>query len=518
MREQSRILITAPKSGSGKTTVTCGILAALKARGLGLTSLKCGPDYIDPMFHRAVLGIRTGNLDSFFTGPEMTRRLLAHHAAGTDITVIEGAMGYFDGLGGVSVRGSSFETGSVTETPAILVADGKGASVTLAAVIRGIASFEPDERTGAGLPERPLQVRRRPDNGIAGIILNRVSPMYYPRLKEVIERETGIPVLGCFPVIKDLEVPSRHLGLVSPEELTSTEQWVRAVGEQAAKYIDLDRLLRIAETAPRIGGGAADEPEHTPGYGGGPERKPGSGVPGAETAQDAAAPAVTKKERPPVRVAVSSDEAFSFLYEENLYILRSLGAEIVPFSPLRDAALPTGTDGMILCGGYPERFAKELSANGSMRAEVAAAVRGGIPCIAECGGFLYLQQSLEDESGTVWPMCGVLDGRGFRTGGLRRFGYLTAVTNRDGLYGPKGTVLRGHEFHHWDTERNGDGMTMTKPLSGRTEQGVVYTPTLAAGFPHFYYPGCVGAADAFLKACARQRDKARRHHESDQLG
>ena len=481
MREQSRILITAPKSGSGKTTVTCGILAALKARGLGLTSLKCGPDYIDPMFHRAVLGIRTGNLDSFFTGPEMTRRLLAHHAAGTDITVIEGAMGYFDGLGGVSVRGSSFETGSVTETPAILVADGKGASVTLAAVIRGIASFEPDERTGAGLPERPLQVRRRPDNGIAGIILNRVSPMYYPRLKEVIERETGIPVLGCFPVIKDLEVPSRHLGLVSPEELTSTEQWVRAVGEQAAKYIDLDRLLRIAETAPRIGGGAAEE-------------------------------------RPPVRVAVSSDEAFSFLYEENLYILRSLGAEIVPFSPLRDAALPTGTDGMILCGGYPERFAKELSANGSMRAEVAAAVRGGIPCIAECGGFLYLQQSLEDESGTVWPMCGVLDGRGFRTGGLRRFGYLTAVTNRDGLYGPKGTVLRGHEFHHWDTERNGDGMTMTKPLSGRTEQGVVYTPTLAAGFPHFYYPGCVGAADAFIKACARQRDKSRRHHESDQLG
>ena len=459
-RSEARILIAAPKSGSGKTTVTCALLGALKAKGIQVRACKCGPDYIDPMFHRLVLGIPSGNLDTFFTDEAMTGAILKKHAEGADLTVLEGAMGFFDGRGGTSGRGSACEIASVTKTPVILVADAKGASVSLAAVVRGLLSFEAQSSL--------------PGNGIAGVILNRVSASYYPRLKAVIEENCGVPVLGYLPQMRELSVPSRHLGLISPGELEDAQLWTETITRQAEATIDLDTVLGIAEAA--------------------------AAIPGRSGVFEKRIPKLSET----VRIAVARDEAFSFYYEENDMVLKEMGAELVPFSPLHDRELPQDIDGLILGGGYPELFVKALK-KGEIRKVIRKAVRNGLPCIAECGGFLYLNRTLEDAEGHSGKMAGVLNGHGFPTGKLCRFGYCEAKTLRGGLFGDAGTVLRGHEFHHWDTDANGDGMLLTKPLSGKTEAGVVYTDTLAAGFPHFYYAGCPDAAYAFLEKCRRRK-------------
>ena len=201
---------------------------------------------------------------------------------------------------------------------------------------------------------------------------------------------------------------------------------------------------------------------------------------------------------------MARDEAFSFYYEENDTVLRYLGAELIPFSPLRDAALPEDTDGVILGGGYPELFAERLQES-PVRKQLSDLLRGGLPCIAECGGFLFLQETLETADGRAFEMAGVLPGRAYPAGRLVRFGYLEARTVTPGLFGKAGTRLRGHEFHHWDTEMRGTGMQLMKPLTGKEEAAVVYTDTLAAGFPHFYYPSCPDAAVSFLKRCEEYR-------------
>ena len=472
-----RIMITAAKSGCGKTTVTCAVLAALKTRGIRMSAAKCGPDYIDPMFHRAVLEVPSCNLDSFFTDDVTVRSLLALHAedAGRpDLTVIEGAMGYFDGLSGISSRASAYETGTVTQTPALLVLDVKGAGISAAAEAEGFLHFVPDVRAGS-----------RRNNGICGFLLNRVSPGFYPKLKNAVECSTGLPVLGFLPQNARLELPSRHLGLCAPEEMASQREWLRVLAGQAEKTIDLDRILEIGGNAPEI----PEEDVRSL-----PERAAALVKERGDASGAAAFPG--KKAGP--RIAVARDEAFSFLYEENLRMLRMLGAEIVFFSPLRDEELPCGTGGLILPGGYPERFARELSGNERMRQSVRENIRAGLPCAAECGGFLYLLEQLEDDRGQCYPMAGVLPGTGRPRGRLVRFGYFDGETRADGLFGPAGMRLRGHEFHYWDTESCGDGMVLRKPMSGKTEEAVYYSETLAAGFPHFYYAGNPAAAAAFM--------------------
>ena len=459
-----RVLLAAPRSGSGKTTITCAILAALKKQGLFLAACKCGPDYIDPMFHRQVLEVPSGNLDTFFTNPETTRELLAHRAEKTDLTIIEGVMGYFDGLGGTTLTGSTYEVAAATDTPVILIVDAKGASLSLAAQIRGFLEFPVPGSAGEERPDRT--------NGIRGILLNRVSAAFYPRLKTCLEEECGIPVLGYFPSMEDISLPSRHLGLVSPGELADAKAWVETIADQAEKTIDLSGITSIAKTAPALKLPAKSFFERLP---------------------------VLKRK---VRIAVARDAAFSFRYEENEDILTRMGAELIPFSPLADETLPDTVDGLILWGGYPELHIKELQ-EGPLRLEIAQRIRGGLPCIAECGGFLYLLESLTDKEGNRGEMAGVLKGSGFPTGGARRFGYFEAVTLCGGLYGDAGTKLKGHEFHYYDTENPGDGLLLRKPLRGQEEKGVVYTESLAAGFPHMYYASCPEAVFAFLSKCLR---------------
>ncbi len=495
-----KIVIAADRSGAGKTTVSCGLLAVLKKRGVKVQSFKCGPDYIDPMFHRRVLGVPSGNLDSFFTDAATLRRIFTERVveSGAELALVEGVMGYYDGLGGVSSRASTWEIAHILDAPTILVMDAKGASVSIAALVRGMMGFreEMSAESGRSTPGRPACTgdsgsaspsdgcrRTEPakkagsrQSGIRGLILNRVSPMFYPRLKSVIEAYCpGIEVLGYLPELPELKVPSRHLGLVEPEEIEDFQRWTERVAAQMEESVEVERLLEIAGVESPL------KPD-----------KPQSDKP------------------QPVRIAVSEDEAFNFTYEENRALLRQLGAELVPFSPLHDAELPVDVDGLILSGGYPELYRDAFHANASMRASVAEAVKLGLPTIAECGGYMYLLEAIEQVA-----MCGVLPGDAERKPRLVRFGYVEAETRRDSVLGPAGTVLRGHEFHRYDCDFNGADCTLTKPAAGhghaatsaRSYEGIYLTNSLAAGFPHFYYWSNPAALAHFLDSCRTWRRK-----------
>ena len=445
-----RVLFTAPKSGSGKTTVVCGMIEICKRRKYRTASFKCGPDYIDPMFHRKVLGIESGNLDTFFADSETVRYLLGEKAKDADITILEGVMGYYDGLGGQTERASTYEIAKVTETPVVLVVDGKGASVSLAAVIKGIIEYREDSR-------------------ICGVILNRVPAGYYGRLKDVIERECGVAVAGYLPDMRDLEVPSRHLGLAAPDEIGAFGEWIRKIADAMEKTVDIYKIFEIAGSAEKCEGKVCE------------------------------CPVLPKK----VRLAVARDEAFSFYYAENMELLNRMGAELVYFSPLHDKALPQDIDGMILGGGYPENYAEELGQADTIKAAVKEACRNGMPCLAECGGFLYLQQELEGMDGKRCRMAGALPGRGFRTEKLCRFGYIALESNEAGVFGDKGQQIKGHEFHYWDCTENGGGFTARKPAGGSEYRCMVYTKGMAAGFPHLYYYSNPSAIYEFLLECSR---------------
>ncbi len=439
-----RVMFAAMRSGSGKTTVTCGVLAALKKQNIKVQAYKCGPDYIDPMFHRTVLGIDTGNLDTFFAGADAIGHILVRDLRDAEMCVMEGVMGYYDGVGGTTTMASSYELSKVTKTPVVLIVDAKGASVTLAATIRGIMEYKKDSR-------------------IAGVILNRVSPMFYSRLKQVIETECGIPVLGYLPEDASFAVPSRHLGLLQPDEMQKQRDWVETVAEAVMKTIDINGIFEIAAQAEML-----------------QIQKP------ADVRQDCKFPSG-------YRIGVARDAAFSFYYRENLRMLEDMGAELVYFSPLADAHVPK-VDALIFGGGYPELYAKQLYENRSMRASVWRALESGMPCHAECGGFLYLGKSLADAEGNVYEMVGFLDGAGFRTERLQRFGYVELAPQQEDAFAVK-TILRGHEFHYWDSTDCGDACLAWKPLSKqKTYPCMVKKKGTFAGFPHLYYAG----AEAFF--------------------
>lgn len=453
-----RLVIAAPASGGGKTTVTCGLLRALQRRGLSLRACKCGPDYIDPLFHERVIGVPSRNLDLFMGGPDEARRLLAEGAGAAGcrpscLTVIEGVMGYYDGIA-TSDRASTWDLARATQTPAILVVDGRGRARSLAAEVRGFAAFRTPGQIGA-------------------VMLNRVSQAMYPQLKSLIEEETGLPVLGYVPQLDDIALESRHLGLVGADEVADLQGKLDLLADAMERTVDLDGLLALAKTAPALTV-VPHEPE----------------------------PLANR----PVRIAVARDLAFCFYYADALGALEGLGAELVAFSPLGDSALPPEVDGLYLGGGYPELHAARLEANASLRAEVAREVASGLPTIAECGGFMYLQESLEDQEGRPHRMVGLLPGHAHRTDHLRRFGYVTLTAQVDGLLARAGQRLRAHEFHYWDSDQTGSAFRAQKPLSTRSWDCCVTTPTLHAGFPHLNLYSEPDAARRFVGACLRHRE------------
>lgn len=471
-----RILITAGKSGAGKTMITCGILEVLKRKGLRITAYKCGPDYIDPMFHREALGIPSYNLDIFLCGKEAVREILFRHSISGmqmdrsmtgHISVIEGVMGYYDGLGGVSCEASTYDVAAATDTPSVLVADCKGVSVSVVPYIQGFLKYQ-DEKVK--------------NSHIQGVILNRISSGMYDRLKELIEKETSVPVYGYVPEIKDFALESRYLGLKLPGEVKEIKEMLKRLGDILEESLDAEGLVKLAGSAAPLEINRAN-------------------ICGQEKS-------MPDEGRRVLRIGVSVDEAFCFIYQDNLDILKRMGAEIIPFSPLHDAELPDMLDGVIFYGGYPELYAKKLSENQGMREMIRQKVLEGLPCIAECGGFMYLTESIRDESGRVYPMCGVFGGESFATSSLRRFGYVTLHGGR--VFGKDVGDLFAHEFHYYDSGQCGESFEARKPLSDRTWKCMISTDTILAGYPHIHYAGNPEAAGAFIEACGNYHKKHQR--------
>ena len=429
-----QFLLAAPRSGSGKTTMTCALLMALKRRGCAPCAFKSGPDYIDPMFHRAVLGVESRSLDLFFSAPETVRALYAKGAAGHGAAVCEGAMGFYDGLGGVSDRASAWHLADTLGLPVLLVVEPKGQSLTLAAELKGLNSF-------------------RTPSHIAGILLNNCTARMHALLAPMLEKETGLPVLGFLPKLPEAVIGSRHLGLYTAAEVENLQQKLALLADAAEEHIDWPRLLALCEK----------EPPALP----------------------------VQPETPParVRIAVAQDEAFCFTYAETLEAFRDAGAEVVFFSPLRDTALPENIGGLYLPGGYPELHARELSGNTSLLREIKQKIESGLPTAAECGGFLYLGQSLTDAEGQSWPMAGVLPGEAKDAGRLVRFGYAALSADSDSMLFRAGESFPIHEFHHWDSTANGTALAAKKPVGGAEWRCGFIDEHFYAGFPHLYWAG-----------------------------
>ena len=460
-----RIMLAAPKSGSGKTLLTCGLLEVLRRRGLNPIACKCGPDYIDPMFHRYVLGIPGRNLDSFFLPAEGVRKVLvdAVREEQAGIAVLEGVMGYYDGLGGTETSASSWEIAEITDTPAILVLDCKGASLSVAAMASGFLHF-------------------RKKSHIAGVILNRVSSMYYERLAAAVEEASGLPVLGYLPESEEYRMESRHLGLFLPGEIDRLRERIGRLADQMEKSIAVERVLEVAGMLPlRIENKEKEKAENE----------------SMEAESIAKFPACQEqKVTSRVRIGVARDEAFCFYYQENFRLLEQMGAELVYFSPLRDKKIPNRVDGLLFGGGYPENYARELAKNAAMRESIRRSIAAGMPFLAECGGFLYLHRTLEGSDGKHWEMAGVYPFDAYRTNRLRRFGYVRLLTS-------SGQEIHGHEFHYWESEDPGTDWEAVKPTGNRSWRCIHEKGGQIGGFPHLYYASCPDFLRKWLDVCAK---------------
>lgn len=445
------LMITAPASGSGKTILTCALLAALKKRGRTPCAFKCGPDYIDPMFHRSVLGVESHNLDLFLAGEDDVRRLYAKYSGGHGAAVTEGAMGFYDGLGGTTDRASAWHVSDTLGLPVLLALRPKGASLTLAAQVGGLQSF-------------------RRESHIAGLFLNDCSTMPAKSLVPMLERETGLPVLGWLPHMEEAVLESRHLGLYTAGEIENLSARIDRAADVLSENLDWDQLDALF----------------------------------SRRADRAAVPAAERVDGVPV--AVARDEAFCFAYAETLDALREAGASLRFFSPLGDAALPGDACALYLPGGYPELHAAGLAENADMRRAVRDAVAGGMPTVAECGGFLYLGQTLEDGGGRAYPMAGVLPGEAVRRERLVRFGYAELSAAGASMLFRPGEAAPVHEFHYWDSTENGDGLVARKPLTGRSWQCGFVNEHLYAAFPHLYFAGRPALARRFVRAAEHWRD------------
>ncbi|WP_298271488.1 cobyrinate a,c-diamide synthase [Geobacter sp.] len=463
------IIIAAPHSGSGKTTITIGIMECLRRRGLTVAPFKVGPDFIDPGYHRLVCGRPSVNLDGWMCGPDFVRETFVLHSRGSDIAVIEGVMGLFDGIGGVSDEGSTAQVARLTGAPVVLVVDAKGLARSAAAIVKGFAGFDPGVR-------------------LAGVIFNGVASENHGRiLREAVESAAPeVRVLGCIPRDERLHIPSRHLGLVTAEENPLPAEFLDHLVEVVRESVDLGMLWGVA-----IPQGAPDAPQ----------------------------PAAAKKRpTPPLRIAVARDAAFCFVYGDNLRLLEEAGAELVPFSPLADGALPPAIAGIYLPGGYPELFADALAANGAMKDEMRRAIEEEMPVYAECGGFIYLTRGVESPyPHSLSPGERGAEGgaRGHEFVGIfpvatrmlprrKALGYREVALAADGLLGPAGAIARGHEFHYSEMEEMPPEVERTFRLHrggvdlGR--EGYRYRNCLAS-YVHLHFGSNPGLAEAFVANC-----------------
>lgn len=478
-RQGNGILIAGTGSGSGKTTFTCGLLRAMQKRGLRPCAFKCGPDYIDPSFHRRTLGVASYNLDPFFLEEKALRELYLRHAKGYDVSVIEGVMGYYDGLG-FTDEASTYTVARALETPVILLVDGKGMGSSVMAVVEGF-------------------LRHREPSKIAGVVFNRFSKSLYEKAGEKVE-QLGVRALGYLPYTAEFGLDSRHLGLVMAGELEDCEEKIERIAESIEETVDVEGIWKLAcDGADREGGRRRCVIESI-----------GAGK--RETYET-------------LQIAVARDEAFCFLYEDNLNLLKEQGADITFFSPLHDKKLPENCSALYLSGGYPELYADRLAGNLSMKRDIKSKIEAGMPCIAECGGFLYLHEWLEaagkenpaepqepcraakerENGAKYYDMAGVIPAEAYNRRKKGKFGYIEVTLKKDCLLGKADDTFRAHEFHYWESTLQRADLKIRKPGSGNVWQEGFCTDTLYAGFVHLYFYGSPQVGTHFVTAAREYR-------------
>lgn len=440
-----RVMISAASSNSGKTTVTTALLKAFVSRGKKVAAFKTGPDYIDPMFHREVIKISSRNLDQFMLGDEICKYILCKNSKNMDISVIEGVMGYYDGIGD-GTRSSSYELAKTLNCPVVLVVNCKGMAASVCALIKGFKDF-------------------REHSNIKGVILNNISGGMYEYYKKIIETNTDVKVYGYLPNLENCRLESRHLGLITAQEIGNLEEIAENLGEAALKSIDLDGLYQLSLTA-----GCMEYHE----------------------------PTIEKKEN--IKIAVAMDKAFCFYYKDNLELLEQLGAELIEFSPLNDDKLPNYIDGLYIGGGYPELYMEELSENKSMLKDINEKINSGLPTFAECGGYMYLLKSFKTED-KIYDLVGISDGQSFMTNNLNHFGYVTLTAEKNNLMCKKGESINGHEFHYSNSTNLGNSFIALKPESDKQWNCIFADATKFLGYPHLHLLGNISFAESFIGKC-----------------
>jgi cobyrinic acid a,c-diamide synthase len=454
-RNMPRLVIAGTHSGVGKTSVVLGMLGALRQRGIHVQGFKVGPDFIDPMYHRDVTSTPSYNLDAWLMGQDGVRRAFGRVAPTEGMSIIEGVMGLFDGRATGS-EGSTAEVAATLQAPVLLVLDVGGMSRSAAALVQGYTRFDPSVQ-------------------VAGVVVNRVGgARHYQLVKTAIEEQAGVPVWGYLPWDEALVLPERHLGLGPVGEDAAFHQVASALGEAAARTIDLDAIISAARSTPAL-----------------------------EKPTDAEMPSGP----PRAHIGVARDAAFNFYYEANLLWLQRWGAELVELSPLADAALPPDIDGLYLGGGFPEVFAKGLAENLPFIASLRHAYDAKMPIYAECGGLMYLVEQIQDSAGTCYPMAGLLPGVCRLTGRLQNFGYKEVFSLRDSLLGRAGLRTRGHEFHYsvWEGRPPSRSLYRTRSSHGDEQEEGYSGDHLTASYVHLHFDACPEVARALVDRAAAFR-------------
>ncbi len=432
--KKSQFLIAGTGSGSGKTTITLGLIAAFKKRGFSISPFKCGPDYIDTSFHAMLAEKNAHNLDLWMVGEEKTKEIFQRETRESDISIVEGVMGYFDGLSPLSDEGSSADIAQKLDIPVILVANAKGAARSFAALVKGFIEFS-----------TPTQ--------IIGVIANHISSQRHADiLSEVLKSEKLPPLLGTVPKDEKLHLPERHLGLITSLESGIDQEWVNHLTETIEVSIDLDRLLAITQKHSCI---------------------------------------ISKEEKQTIServcIAYAYDRAFSFYYAENLRLLQEAGAKLIPFSPLKDREIPQEAQALYIGGGFPELYKEELSNNSSMINSIKEFTLSGKSVYAECGGLIYLSQYLEEKSS---PMVGLLSGFCKMSRKLRKLGYREVTLKENCFWGKSGTKIRGHEFHYSEYQSNTEEKkiyNLSHPTKGDLGDAGIQKDNLIASYIHLHF-------------------------------
>lgn len=442
-------LISAPQSGSGKTTVSLAVMAALTRRGVAVAPFKCGPDFIDPGYHCLVTGRPSINLDGWMCPADFVRDTFHFHASGADVAVIEGAMGLFDGIGSSSTEGSSAQIAAITAAPVVLVVNARGMAASAAALVKGFAGFDPHVN-------------------LAGVIFNNVGGESHAELLRTALASTlpGVTVFGCIPRTESLALPSRHLGLVTAEDNPLPHEFIECLADTAEEFLDLDGLAGLV----------------------------------LDSVQPAENLRFVARAEPALRIAVARDAAFCFCYEDNLRLLREAGAETVFFSPLEDCGLPPGIAGIYLPGGYPELHTERLSANAGLKKAIMSAIHDGMPVYAECGGLIYLSEGLEGAGDFV----GAFPVRARMLPKRKALGYRQVETCAETSLGAAGTIARGHEFHYSEIGQLPDVFVrhyrVTRQGRELAAEGYRYRNCLAS-YIHLHFGSNPSMAAAIVAAC-----------------